>query len=354
MYLNRAILVLGAILFTACGTPAGDNPAPDPKTATLSLDTTGGTVKIAGDIELVIPANALSSAVDITINEVKDSDPGHSPRSSVYEFLPEGLVFNAPVTVRIPFTGSASDAVLYWSHAGAPYVEMGGAAEGAFWVAEVSSFSRGFVGTTTPSQCAGTLHQDDLAGVIGYQAQNDFDGPNDANVIVYDKGLSNWADWADRWVWCARSEIDFHDVLASANGNASLTSGTATFQGGNQSASRLGSPIIDVAACGTVNLSFRHTMNLGTPGAPAAKANVYLLDGANGACTTGLWGPDATVATLSSWDASTQPTGETVESIDISAQLPASGQFRLIWEMEVVDDAIAASWTIDDLVVSVP
>jgi len=72
----------------------------------------GGTVTLGG-VSIVIPAGALSEEKTITIEE-NPSDYPEIPssierRGSVWAFLPHDLVFASPVTITIPFTGSATD-----------------------------------------------------------------------------------------------------------------------------------------------------------------------------------------------------------------------------------------------------
>ncbi|MEP6832134.1 MAG: Ig-like domain-containing protein, partial [Gemmatimonas sp.] len=74
---------------TAVGTPAGT-------ASTLTIGPAGGTVASAdGQLTVIIPANALTTSVAITIQPITNEAPGGLGQG--YQLLPEGQTFVAPV-----------------------------------------------------------------------------------------------------------------------------------------------------------------------------------------------------------------------------------------------------------------
>lgn len=86
----------------------------------------GGTVKTDGDTaKVTIPAGALPADVEVTI-DVQPADA--ETETSVYDFGPDGTVFNSPVTITIAYDGKPGadeKAVLAWKD-GDNWVEIAG------------------------------------------------------------------------------------------------------------------------------------------------------------------------------------------------------------------------------------
>ncbi len=118
--------------------------------ASSTIDASGGTLTIGEGTtaaSLTIPAGALTSAVTVTMTQTTLACPmGYDCFSAVYDFEPAGTAFALPVTVSLPFQGSATTAALFWSRSGGlpGYERIGGAVQGSAVVAQVSHFSQGF------------------------------------------------------------------------------------------------------------------------------------------------------------------------------------------------------------------
>ncbi|MFK7987731.1 MAG: hypothetical protein AB8I08_17070 [Sandaracinaceae bacterium] len=118
---------------------------------------TGGTVALDG-FELVVPAGALSAATDITVTVSNTlAPPAFTGFSPVYEFGPAGTVFDAPVTVRIPFDGDSETATVFWTAAGSDrYVALPTEVIDGYAEVQATHFSSAFVGTACEgADCCG-------------------------------------------------------------------------------------------------------------------------------------------------------------------------------------------------------
>jgi hypothetical protein len=126
----------------------GGGEAGSPSTASGGVvGAAGGTVHGDG-VTLTIPPGAVSDDVTITISRSSETVPsGFVGSSSVFVFGPDGLLFARPVTVQIPFTDGGGVATLFWSsRVGNGFDDVGGSAAGGVMTAQVTHFSRGFVG----------------------------------------------------------------------------------------------------------------------------------------------------------------------------------------------------------------
>lgn len=117
--------------------------------ATIGSD--GGTLSLGGST-IDIPAGALSEMTTITVTETTTpTPPGYRAFSPLFRFEPEGLVFAAPVTVRLPSSASSADAplaTLFWSRAedeGGGWQRIGGIPSGGVVTGSVEHFSFGFL-----------------------------------------------------------------------------------------------------------------------------------------------------------------------------------------------------------------
>jgi len=167
--MTRTIFV-AALLCVACTPPthstgdagAGGADAGEPdvgSTAQALIGPGGGTLEL-GAAMLEIPAGALESEqmirVTVTDRAVQDPFVGYSP---VYRFEPSGLRFEAPATVRVPFTGDADTATVFWTVDDTEaFAALDTTIEGGVAVARVEHFSSAFVGTACTGDCCGRGH----------------------------------------------------------------------------------------------------------------------------------------------------------------------------------------------------
>ena len=104
---KRAMLAVilslaGLLSCNKSSSPTETNPPP-PNTG--GIGTAGGVVSSSDSVvSVVIPPGALSSSVNISIQSVPDSMP--SGIGGVFSLLPEGTVFNIPVTLKIRYVDS--------------------------------------------------------------------------------------------------------------------------------------------------------------------------------------------------------------------------------------------------------
>lgn len=294
--LGRLALALAVVSIYACGTadeeagPRKESPA-HPKTEVIGPD--GGTIEYEG-LTLIVPAGALSEDVEIELTKTGEAPAGEFTRlSPVFKFEPEGLQFAAPVSVRMPFTGTARDPGMYWASAGDPFQRIGGAVEDGAVVAEVSHFSQGFVGDLPePGEGGGlrpTAHRawprrggdgsfeaDQIAAssdggvfVSGrFSGAVDFGGNSPdqsqgAALVHYGK------DGALRW---ARFDLDWPDKLHGLAGGDVLV-------GGHKNILRIGSDGKDVWSVGYGKGNGRFGV---ASMAVGADGNIAIVGGSNG------------------------------------------------------------------------
>ena len=157
----RRVALLG-LLVAACG--GDDGPVGTGDTVTMDVGTSGGTVELEG-VTLEIPAGALADTETISVTSTADVAPdGYAKLSPIYEFEPDGLVFELPATVTIAFTGGEPTLIWSSSVAGGGYDDLGGTIAGDKLTGEVTHFSKGFAGVATdpapdaePDSCTGGL-----------------------------------------------------------------------------------------------------------------------------------------------------------------------------------------------------
>lgn len=150
---GRAVLLVAALGVLGCGSDSSAGA-----TATKTLGPEGGTLTGSG-VVLTVPESALDSDVEISVQRLELSEvSGFELFSAVYEFSPEGLEFEQPVEVSIEFDGPASRAGFYWTRKGSKnrFEEIEAVFERGVATAEVSHFSRGFVGALLDGQDGGT------------------------------------------------------------------------------------------------------------------------------------------------------------------------------------------------------
>jgi ZU5 domain len=146
---SAAILVrLGALFvllaLAACG-------GATPPTNSTGIGPSGGTVTGPGGAKVVIPQGALSQNTEIAIAQTGTGAPALPPNvttvGAMFAFTPHGTIFNAPVTVTMPFDISklpaGSTPVLLKTNAAQSTFEtvVGATVSGSTMTAQVSSFS---------------------------------------------------------------------------------------------------------------------------------------------------------------------------------------------------------------------
>ncbi|UJR79002.1 hypothetical protein [Sandaracinus amylolyticus] len=118
------------------------------ETAEIMVGPTGGTITLTG-VEITIPPGALASDRQVRVTVVDETPPSWlRPSSPILRFEPEGLEFDRPIEVRIPFTGDARTATVFWSQReGDAFVPRTTRIEGRVAIAESTHFSQAFVGS---------------------------------------------------------------------------------------------------------------------------------------------------------------------------------------------------------------
>lgn len=130
LHISLAVLAaLTLLLIAACGSdddPA--DPTPPSGTTTGTIGAGGGSIAMAGQIELAIPAGALDQDRQFTLSAVASppADPtGRDALGSVYSIGPSGTTFDQPATLTLHYDESdlggadESDIVIYTSSGGA-------------------------------------------------------------------------------------------------------------------------------------------------------------------------------------------------------------------------------------------
>lgn len=127
-----------------CTTPSSDSKV------ITSIGTTGGTATGNYGAQIIIPAGALPSTLEIGMARDSTNAPAFTlPEidfaGAPYELTPHGTTFAVPVTVRIPFdpTQVPDDAIptLYKAETGGAFAAIPTTVEGNMLVAKISSFS---------------------------------------------------------------------------------------------------------------------------------------------------------------------------------------------------------------------
>jgi hypothetical protein len=131
-------------------------------TASVTVGEGGGELSL-GSLVLDIPAGALAAGTEVRVTvdsaPVPSTFTGFSPR---FRFEPVGLVFEQPVTARLPFVGDGATATVFWTARGSErFVPLSTTIEGGVAVAQITHFSSAFVGTAcTGEDCCGRANGD--------------------------------------------------------------------------------------------------------------------------------------------------------------------------------------------------
>jgi len=142
------VAMVGIVATCVCGGACGGGGKSDPDLQppqAWTVGAAGGTKTFAAGPTLSIPAGALASSVDITVEPSTAAIPsGYGKAGQAFDFKPAGLAFLAPITVTLPATGPGS---IWWSSANGYDALPGAAPSGGGISAQVAHFSTGFVGT---------------------------------------------------------------------------------------------------------------------------------------------------------------------------------------------------------------
>jgi 6-phosphogluconolactonase len=99
--------VLALTALTSCSDGTGGGVAQTPPSANSAvIGAAGGILNGPDGTQVVVPAGALDQPTTIGIARSSSGAPATlpdgSPANAIYEFTPHGLVFNKPVTIRVP------------------------------------------------------------------------------------------------------------------------------------------------------------------------------------------------------------------------------------------------------------
>ena len=156
---NRAMSIKAATLAIALAFVAGcsgsDTTAPPPASSstavTATIGTGGGTVTGPDGVQVEIPFGALSADTTIGIARTSAGAPaplqeGNAPAGPIYEFTPHDLVFNTPVTIRIPVPPGAASSEVFMASLGADWQVNSATLVNGFAEWQRNSFSFGLAG----------------------------------------------------------------------------------------------------------------------------------------------------------------------------------------------------------------
>ncbi len=140
-----------AAIVTGCG-GGGDDPPPAAATsASAVIGPAGGTLTGPDGVQVVVPAGALSGNTTIGIARNATGAPaplqeGNAPAGSIYEFTPHDVVFNIPVTIRIPVPANAASSEVFMASLGGDWMVNSATLNGAYAEWQRNSFSFGMAG----------------------------------------------------------------------------------------------------------------------------------------------------------------------------------------------------------------
>jgi hypothetical protein len=141
-----AVMILS--LAAACGSGPEDASVPPPGApASASVGPSGGSVQASG-VTLTVPEGALAEPTTITVVEADTTAPtNYDTFSPIFQFSPDGLVFQKPVTVEITITASLGTPMnIVWSNLSGGYEDLTSTTNGSVMSASVTHFSHGFIG----------------------------------------------------------------------------------------------------------------------------------------------------------------------------------------------------------------
>lgn len=152
-YLLLLIFLLAIAITASCGGGSGGgggNSGGGSGGSTSGVGPAGGTVDGAYGAQVIVPAGALASTVDIAIARESANAPDFPPIDiaavgATYEITPHGTPFALPVTVRVPFDATqvptGTTPTLYKAEPGGEFSEIPTTVDGNMLVAQVTDFS---------------------------------------------------------------------------------------------------------------------------------------------------------------------------------------------------------------------
>lgn len=146
-----SVLFAAVVMLTACGSRSDDAPPPAPPTeVSATIGAAGGTLAGPDGVSVVIPPNALTQNTLIRIARTSAGAPAlpteNPPAGAVYEFTPHGLVFNAPVTIRMPVPPNGVGSEVFMASPGEGWEVNPATVTGGVAAWERNSFSWGSFG----------------------------------------------------------------------------------------------------------------------------------------------------------------------------------------------------------------
>ena len=201
----------------------------------------------------------------------------------------------------------------------------------------------------TGGNCNSPLMSDDLDSVMTVATSfwTDPDSSGTDGDITY-CGEGEESDWT----WCEGHEGDLHPLGVAAGGEITLYRGDhADMFGSDSVAVNVCSPVIDASNCGSTTLEFQHSLSLQA----AATTRLAIVEPNN--CFSGwsMFGQDFDASQLISTFSMDTTSGTALEdySVSITDHLPDSGQFRIVWQLELPNNAASyPTWTFDNVVVT--
>lgn len=151
--------LLMVLALAGCGGDVNDGGGtPPPASTKTTVGTAGGTVTGPDGVQVVIPPGALDKPTDIGIARSSAGAPAELPEdytataaTPIYEFTPHDLVFNAPVTIRVPTAIGTPNAEVLMASPGEDWQVMGARVSGGFAEWQRNSFSFGLVPACAPA-----------------------------------------------------------------------------------------------------------------------------------------------------------------------------------------------------------
>ncbi len=126
-----------------------DGDEPDAPSTALVIGPEGGTVSGPDGVQVVVPPGALAEPTTLTITRSSLGAPAlpeDNLAGPIYEFLPHGLVFDAPVTLRLPVPEGATGSTVFLASPGEDWQEGGATVGGGFAEWQRNGFSWGTFG----------------------------------------------------------------------------------------------------------------------------------------------------------------------------------------------------------------
>ena len=141
-------LAAATALLLACG--GGSGPAAPATLVNAVIGAAGGTLTGPDGVQVVIPAGALNADTTIGIARSAVGAPAALAdmpiAGSPYEFTPHDLVFNLPVTIRMPIPAGADASALFMANPGEDWQVIGATVTSGVAEWTRNSFSWGMVG----------------------------------------------------------------------------------------------------------------------------------------------------------------------------------------------------------------